>query len=63
MEEYTFTNYGTVEICDPYALGHIGRDCIICGETIILFDYYDTRTICPECLKRLKETLYPERCN
>lgn len=51
------------KLLDPFAAGMIGRDCIICGETITIYDYCDIRTICPECLKRLKETLYPERCN
>ena len=61
MEKTVKLKNGT--IIDTYAMKLIGRECIICGETIILDGPYDTRTICPECLYRLKETLYPERCN
>ena len=38
-----------------------GRECHICGESFDIIDRYDTRTICPECQKRLKALLYQEK--
>ena len=33
----------------------LGRDCIICGETILLRSVHDLRSICPSCLAFLNE--------
>ena len=41
----------------------IGKRCVICDKVFPIYDIHDHRMICPECLKRLKELLYPEECN
>lgn len=41
----------------------VGRTCIICGQMFYVYHVHDLRTICPECLKRLNQLLYPEKHN
>lgn len=37
----------------------LGRSCVICEETYNLRHPYDNSQICPCCIKRLREILYP----
>lgn len=39
----------------------IGRYCLICQELYYVDYEHDGRRICPECLTRLKQILYPKK--
>lgn len=42
IHEYYSVNFGTIK-------PSIGTKCLICGETVPIFDYKDTPKICDEC--------------
>ena len=36
----------------------IGRKCEICGKAFEINNYSDPRTICPDCINKLKQIMY-----
>lgn len=41
----------------------LGKICRICNDVFNIYDIDDPRMVCPECLRRLKNLLYPEVSN
>lgn len=54
--EYAFHNV-KVDRKNSWQLGKI---CQICNDVFDITDVRDPRMVCPECLRRLKNLLYPE---
>lgn len=57
MSEYyaTLTNRLTNRNCVQLA-----KTCQICNNDFNIYYIQDTRMVCPECCRRLKNLLYPE---
>lgn len=47
----------TSEVTTPACVFEIGRECIICGGTVKILTVVDPRTICPDCVAKIRKVI------
>ena len=47
----------TSKVTTPACVCEIGRECIICGGTVEILSVVDPRTICPDCVAKIRKVI------